>query len=84
MNADDAESRFALALTQSSLGKIPPELHVATGHHDEVMLFIIRVGDARATTDTLMEVIALSEVELILSGLKGVEEGPVKSPALVR
>ena len=69
MNPDDTESRYSLALTQATLGKLPPELRVATGHDDEVMLFLLRVGDASETTQTLMAVITLSETDLTLKTL---------------
>ncbi len=66
MSAADAESRYSIALTQASLGKLPPELQVATGHDDEVMLFLLRVGDATETMRALMAVITLSETNSIL------------------
>ena len=77
MNSENTESRFTLAMTESSLGKLPPELRVATGHDEEVMLFLLRVGDAKLTTETLMEVIALSETEEILATLAA-------TPGLIR
>lgn len=69
MDSENANSRFMLAMTDASLGKIPPGLRVATGHDEEVMLFLLRVGDAKATTEILMDVIALSETESILAAL---------------
>lgn len=66
-----------LAMTDASLAKIPPGLRVATGHDEEVMLFLLRVGDARATTETLMDVISLSEADSILTTL-------MATPGLIR
>jgi hypothetical protein len=77
MDSQNANSRFTLALTEASLGKIPPGLRVATGHDEQVMLFLLRVGDAKATTETLMEVIVLSEANSILTAL-------AKTPGLIR
>ena len=69
MNPDDTESQYSAALAHASLGKLPPELRIATGHEDEVMLFLIRVGDECETTRTLMDVITLAESESILKKL---------------
>ena len=66
MDAHKAESRLSVALTQATYGKLPPELRVATGHEDEVMLFLRAIGDASETTQSLMSVIALSETNAIL------------------
>ena len=68
MASSDPTSRFEAALTQASLGRIPPELHIATGHDGHVVLFLIRVGDAKAAADTLMDIITLSESVPIVSG----------------
>jgi hypothetical protein len=69
MESENAASRFTLALTRASLGKIPPELRVATAHDDHVMIFLLRVGDANATTETLMGVITLAEADSIVKTL---------------
>ncbi len=79
MTSEDAKSRFALALTQAVLGKIPPELQIATGHDDRVMLFIVQVGDAQAATETLMEVITLSQADSILDGFR-TTRGLIRKP----
>ena len=39
---------------------------IATGHDDDVMLFIVRVGDPTATVDALLSIINLAESNLIL------------------
>lgn len=66
MEPDSRESGFTVALTRASLGKIPPELRVATGHDEHVMLFLLRVGDAKATSEALMDVITLAETGAIM------------------
>jgi len=43
---------------------------VATGHDDDVMMFLLRVGDANATIETLMSVITLAETDSIVNTLK--------------
>jgi hypothetical protein len=70
MDSSTAKSEFTLALTQAALGKIPPELHVAIGHDDAVMLFLLRVSDPDATTQVLMGAITLSETNSIVEALK--------------
>jgi hypothetical protein len=61
MEPESRESRFAVTLTRASLGRIPPELRVATGHDEHVMLFLHSVGDAKATSEALMDMITLAE-----------------------
>ena len=70
MSTKDTTTRIEAALTQSLLGKIPPELRIATGHDDHVMLFLLRVSDAKSAGDALMDVITLSESEAIVSGFR--------------
>jgi hypothetical protein len=64
------EALASLAQTKANLGRVPPvppELLVATGHEDEVLLFLRRVGDADATVDVLRRILTVSESATILT-----------------
>ena len=69
MDFDTAKSAISVALTQASLGNHPPDLSAAIGHDDDVMLLLLRVPDADATTQILMESIILSEINSIVQSL---------------
>jgi hypothetical protein len=49
------------------LGKIPPDLSIATGYDDDLMLFLLCVRDAKAAAEILMDVITLSEYDATMS-----------------
>ena len=68
MSANDPTTGIEAALTKASLGKIPPQLRIATGYDEHVMLFLLRVGNAKSAGDILMEVISLSESDAIVRG----------------
>ena len=59
----------ALAQTQAVLERLPPQFLVATGHEDEVFIFLLRVRDADATMRIMMPVIRLSQATLIAEAL---------------
>ena len=52
--------------TDARLGKIPPGFVIATGHDDDVMVFIVRVGDPTATASAILPLITMSESTFIL------------------
>ncbi|MHB0961551.1 MAG: hypothetical protein ACYC0X_26535 [Pirellulaceae bacterium] len=69
--SDNFVERFVHSLrdvpeTDARLARIPPSLVVATGHDDDVMLFVIRVGDPAATLKTLLSLFTLAESAFIL------------------
>lgn len=70
MDSDSAKSELTLILTKADLGKIPPELRVATGNDDKVMLFLRRVSDPDATTKVLLGFITTSESKPIVEAMK--------------
>lgn len=70
MDSGETKSELTIALTQAELGEIPPDLLVATGHDDDVMLFLKRVSNPEATTQVLMGVITLGETKSIVETLK--------------
>lgn len=70
MGRDNTNSELTLALTQASFGKLPPKLHVATGHDEHVMLFLLRVADPDKTARLMTGVITLSEADAIVDILK--------------
>ncbi|GEM_PF-2460531 len=59
-----------LAKTQTVLERLPPNLQVATGHDDEVYIFLRRVTDANATMQVIMPTIKLSQASLITQELE--------------
>ena len=66
--------RFVEALsmipqTQAALARIPPQYIIATGHDDNVMLFITHVGDVQGTIDVLFFVISLAECDSLTTTL---------------
>ena len=69
MDPENPQSRLTHALTHAALGKLPPEWKVAAGYDDEVMIFLLRVGDAETTTRILMAAITLSETDRIIDAL---------------
>lgn len=68
-SAELLQALSALPQTDARLEKIPPEILVATGHDDHVMLFLVHVRDANATVSVLMSVITLAESNSILKSL---------------
>ena len=69
--SDNFVERFVHSLrdvpeTDARLERVPPSLVVATGHDDDVMLFVIRVGDPAATVEALLPLFTLAESTFIL------------------
>ncbi len=64
-----AEALTALTKTKAVLEGIPPHFVVATGHEDEVLLFLVRVRDVDATVSILSPVIKISETNQIVKTL---------------
>ena len=52
------------------VGIVKHKMQVFFEFYFGVMLFFVRVGDAEAATETLMDVIALSETEWVLDGFR--------------
>ncbi len=59
----------ALPQTDASLAQLPPDLLIATGYEDEVLLFLVRIGNADAAIRVLMSVNKLSEASSIATTL---------------
>jgi len=55
--------------TKSSLEDIPPGYRIATGHEDEVLLFLRRWGDTNALIQIVQMMLSLSETKLALDTL---------------
>lgn len=70
MNIGNDEGKFAVALTHASLDKIPPQLRIATGHDEHVMLFLLRVGDVDATIEILTSALTMAETESVVDTLE--------------
>jgi len=70
MKPDDATSDVMFALTKADLGKMPPELRVATGHNEDVMLFLLRVRDPDTTTHLLSGLVNFSEANSLVKILR--------------
>lgn len=66
MNIENTESSLAAVITSSSRERIPPELHVATGHEDEVMIFLLEVRNANDTAQLLLGEITMREAPSII------------------
>jgi hypothetical protein len=52
--------------TDVRLDRIPPDLMIATGHDDNVTVFVVRVGDPAVTVDALLPLITMTESAFIL------------------
>ena len=65
MSSELSSAIAGLPQTDARLVRIPPSLFIATSHEDEVLLFLLRVGDADAATRVLMPVITLAEASSI-------------------
>ena len=61
---------MTLPQTKAEMAKVPPELLVATGHEDLVMIFLLRIGDSHETAKCLGELITLAEIESVMDNLR--------------
>ena len=74
MSSNDATERLAQVLTalpqtKSQREETPPGFLIATGHDDDVMLFLVRIGDTAVTANILLEIITMAESSAVIDCL---------------
>ena len=61
-----ADTVRAMSETDARLERIPPGLMIATGHEEDVTVFVVRVGDPTATVSAMLPLITMAESKFIL------------------